>query len=179
MSKGRILLLNGTSSAGKTSLAWELQTNAPSYWYWLALDSFLDAVPSQQWEKEEGAGLSIAFSLHNDVIKLVADQGRDVIVDTVFCNREVFEAFKERFQGYTVLMVKAGCPLEELNRREKARGDRDIGLAASQIPLLTPREDYDLIVDTHAETIAECGKRIMELLANPPAITVFETLCTQ
>ena len=35
MTKGRILLLNGPSSAGKTTLAWELQTNAPSYWYWL------------------------------------------------------------------------------------------------------------------------------------------------
>jgi chloramphenicol 3-O phosphotransferase len=37
--------------------------------------------------------------------------------------------YYRRFEGYPVLFVLVECPLEELERREKARGDRQIGQA--------------------------------------------------
>jgi len=167
MQKGRILLLNGPSSAGKTTLSRELQANAPGYWYWLPLDCFLDAVPSQQWEHDRGGGFCAAFDLHHDCVKLVSDQGRDVIVDTVLCGRNMFASFEKRLAGYPVVMVKVTCPVEELNRRELARGNREIGLAASQADIMVPQKSYALIVDTHAQSTQECARRILELLADP------------
>ena len=176
MEKGRILLLNGPSSAGKTTLAWELQTSAPSYWYWLPLDYFLDAVPSQQWEKDESEGFRIAFDLHHDCVKLISDQGKDVIVDTVFCGKDSFASFEKKLSNYTVIMVKVTCPVEELNRREIARGDRDIGLAAGQVEIMVPQQSYDLIVDTYAQSTEEIARKILKLLENPEQHTAFKTL---
>jgi len=167
MEKGRILLLNGPSSAGKTTLAWELQTNAPNYWYWLPLDHFFDTVPSQLWEKDEDESFRIAFDFHHDCIKLASDQGKDVIVDTVFCCRDTFASFERKLAGYPVIMVKVTCPVEELNRRELARGDRDVGIAVGEADIIVPQKSYDLIVDTHAQSTEECARCIMELLANP------------
>ena len=177
MEKGRILLLNGPSSAGKTTLAWELQTNAPSYWYWLPLDCFLDAVPSQQWDNDRDESFRTAFDLYHDCVKLVSDQGKDIIVDTVLCGRDTFASFEKRLAGYPVIMVKVTCPVEELNRRELARGDRDVGLAAGQADIMVPQKSYDLIVDTHTQSIKECARLVMELLANSEKPhTAFETL---
>jgi len=163
MKKGRILLLNGTSSAGKTTLAWELQTNAPDYWYWLPLDCFLDAVPSQLWDKDEDEGYCVAYNLYFDCVKLVCDQGKNLIMDTVFCDNERFSFFEESFIGYPIIKVKVTCPIEELNRRELARGDRDIGLAASQMDIIVPQDGYDLIVDTHAQSAEECARQIINI----------------
>jgi len=177
MKKGRILLLNGPSSAGKTTLAWELQTKAPDYWYWLPLDCFLDAVPSQLWDKNEGEGFRIAFDFHHDCAKLISDQGKDIIVDTVLCGRDAFVSLEKKLDGYPVVMVKVICPVEELKRRELARGDRDIGLAASQANIMAPLNTYDLIVDTYTQSTEECARRIMDLLANPgKPPTAFEML---
>ena len=120
-----ILFLNGPSSAGKTTLARELQTNAPSHWYWLPFDCFLDAVPSKQWDSDESEGFRTAYDLHHDCIKLISDQGKDIIVDTVMYSEDSFAAFVNKFAEYPVIMVKVVCPVEELNKRERERGDRD------------------------------------------------------
>ena len=164
MVKGRILLLNGTSSAGKTTLSWELQTHAPGYWYWLALDSFLDAVPSQLWDKDQDKGYMTAIDMHSNCVKLIADQGKDVIVDTVLCGDEAYKSFVQRLAGYKVIMVKVTCPVDELERRERNRGDRDIGTAVNQIDRITPKDGYDLVVDTHAQSTEECAQMVIKLL---------------
>jgi len=167
MKKGQILLLNGPSSAGKTTLAWELQTNAPGYWYWLPLDCFFDAVPSRLWDENEDEGFTAAFALYHDCVKLISDQGKDIIMDTVICNKGSFASFETRLAGYPVAMVKVTCPVEELERRELERGDREIGLAAGQAGIMVPQKSYDLVVDTHEQSPAECAELVMGMLANP------------
>jgi chloramphenicol 3-O phosphotransferase len=167
MSKGIILLINGPSIAGKTTLSWELQTNAPGYWYWLPLDCFLDAVPSQQWDKDRDEAFKTAFDLYYNCIKLISDQGKDIIVDTVMCSKDAFASFENKLLGYSVIMVKVTCPVDELNRRELARGDRDIGLAAGQVEIMVPQQCYDLVLDTHAQSTQDCARQIIELLKNP------------
>ena len=44
MSSGRIILLNGSSSAGKTTLAITLQQLLPDPWHHIALDQFRDGL---------------------------------------------------------------------------------------------------------------------------------------
>lgn len=176
MEKGRILLLNGPSSAGKTTLSWELQTKAPGFWYWLALDYFFDAVPSQLWERDEGKGFRNAFDLHHDCVRLLSDQGKDVIMDTVLCSRESISSFAQKLADCPVTMVKVICPVEELNRRELARGDRDIGLAAGQAEIIARQNNYDLTVDTHGDSTEECARQIIGLLTSGRPSAAFQSL---
>jgi len=66
--------------------------------------------------------------------------------------------------------------VEELNRREMARGDRDIGLASGQAEIIVPQQSYDLIVDTNKQSTEECTRQIIELLVNLRQPTAFQKL---
>ena len=87
-------------------------------------------------------------------------------MDTVICGKDPFASFETRLTGYPVVMVKVTCPVEELKRREQERGDREIGLAAGQADIMVPQKSYDLIVDTHQQSVKECARLIMDLLAD-------------
>ena len=176
MEKGIILLINGPGSAGKTTLSWKLQDKAPGYWYWLPIDHFFDMIPSQQWERDREESFRIAYDFHHDCVRVLSDQGKNVIVDTVICSEDKLVSFVNKLSEHTVIMVKATCPLEELNRREIARGDREIGLAANQTDKVIPKDDYDLVVDTHAQTTDECARYIMDLSVNHQSINAFKKL---
>jgi chloramphenicol 3-O phosphotransferase len=76
------------------------------------------------------------------------------------------------------MMVHVTCPLDELRRREKARGDRKIGHGESQLAVLMPRDNYELVVDTHAETNEVNADRIIELSAHFSEFKSFRALWT-
>lgn len=56
------------------------------------------------------------------------------------------------------------CPLEELERRELARGDRHIGLAKSQYALIHSHGEYDLTVNTFDSSTLECTEEILAFI---------------
>ena len=64
--------------------------------------------------------------------------------------------------GCDVFWVRIDISREELERREAARGDREIGKAAWQREHLTPKEDaaYDLLLDGEAPS-GENARRIL------------------
>jgi chloramphenicol 3-O phosphotransferase len=80
---------------------------------------------------------------------------------------------------YNVLFVHVTCPVEELRRREKERGDRHIGMSESQLETLEPQNTYDITVDTHNNSIKACTDMIIEMLNYPEKITAFKTLWSQ
>lgn len=49
---------------------------------------------------------------------------------------------------YEVFFIGVQCPLAELERRERERGNRTVGRAAIQAPLVHAHGVYDLTVDT-------------------------------
>ena len=57
------------------------------------------------------------------------------------------------------------CPLEELERRERERGNRPIGLAAFQFPIVHENMRYDIELDTSANDPAACAAQIKTFLA--------------
>lgn len=67
-------------------------------------------------------------------------------------------------QNYPVLLVGVHCPIEELDRREAARGDRNPGQARGQLDFVHQREIYDIEVDTHKDGVAACAARVSEEL---------------
>jgi len=162
MKKGRIIFLEGVSSAGKTTLAKTLQARLPEPFFWLAGDTIWTMAPEKFKHDMEVIFPKIDAATIN-TIKLFSKLGIDVIVDiapVIRSNRK----FAKMLRNCPVLYVNVTCPPEELRRRERARGDRQIGLGESQLAGLSPQGAYDIIVDTHNSTCEECAEQIIAVL---------------
>jgi len=133
--KGKIIFLNGTSSAGKTTLAKALQEELEEPYF--ALDEFykvLGFIPDKYRRGDLGveAGWKVFFNAmsgFHHAVKTFSDMGLNTIVtDVLEKDHKSLEIF-EVLHGYPVLFVHVTCPADELRRREKERGDRNIGMA--------------------------------------------------
>lgn len=60
------------------------------------------------------------------------------------------------------MSVGVFCPLDELERREKERGDRRIGQAKEQLEFVHKEEVYDLKVDTFRDGLEGCVEKILQ-----------------
>jgi chloramphenicol 3-O phosphotransferase len=68
------------------------------------------------------------------------------------------------------------CSPQELERRERERGDRPVGLAVRRLAQVHAHGVYDLECDTGRSTPLERARRIKEFLADRPSPTTFERL---
>lgn len=191
MEKGKIIFLNGVSSTGKTTLAKSLQLRLTEPYHWLNVDTFItftDMKHNPATYFEEGKD---PVSLYPHIIKLYSDLGVNVIADaafmkwqgpTLFLALETLEKCIEMLHEYPLLYVHVTCPLEELHRRHKERGDRGSELNIKQSEHLLAGEShgiYDITVDTFQNTKEECADKIIELLEEPEKHTAFKTLWSQ
>jgi chloramphenicol 3-O-phosphotransferase len=193
MTKGKIIFLNGVSSSGKTTLAKSLQERLTEPFYWLAVDTFIETLMPKKYFSIDGFNPDGAepvifktISLAQHTIKFFADMGANTIVEHILFPSIEIQPYKnqtvecvELLHEYPVLFVHVTCPLEELRRREKKRGDRDIGRAEIQLPHLTAQDSYDITVDTHNSSIEECANKIVALLDYPEKFTAFKTMWSQ
>lgn len=184
MNRGKIIFLNGVSSAGKTTLAKILQEKLSEPFYLLANDTFADMSPEKFWDINVEETYDRALKGMYYTIKTFSDIGINVIIDDVLLKVEKdgydrLEECVKLLHDYPVLFVHVTCPIEELRRREKERGDRSIGQGESQLAELNPQDTYDITVDTHNNTNEECADKIIELLNHPEKFTAFKTLWTK
>ena len=185
MSKGKIICLNGVSSSGKSTLVKSLQENLREPYYWMSEDTFVFMLPDKfnafknDTEENERILEEALFNYYHTV-KLYSDRGSNIIIDTVLDDDEWVHYLIEVLQNNPVLFVHVTCPKEELVKRELARGDREIGLAVEQLEYLSPQEQiYDIVVDTHVNTIDECANKIIAFLDNSDNFQAFKTLWAQ
>ena len=176
MQKGKIIFLNGVSSAGKTTLAKALQNKLSEPFYLLANDMFCDMAPEKFWDINVGETIWRALLGLHHTIKTFSDVGINSIVDDVLF-QDGMEECVEILHDYNVLFVHVVClSLEELRRREKQRGDRGIGQGESQLAGLSPQDTYDITVDTFADSTEVCADKIIEMLGNSEKFTAFGIL---
>ena len=168
--QGTIIFLNGTSSSGKTSIAKNFQNSAKELWLWMALDSFLGMFPSDlNRELPPFAQLSRNFYL---TAAVWARGGYNVIIDTVYDSGNCVSNSIDALSKFRVYSIGVHCPLEKLAERERIRGDREIGIAQSQLDRVHKYCSYDLELDTSVLSPAECAVKIHALLnalSNPSA----------
>lgn len=152
MQTGRVILLNGTSSAGKTSLARALQHVLDEEFLLLAIDDFVETmVPPRCKEEHYGVSSDVTrrmlHGFHHSIGAFVRT-GNHVIIDHVLLRPEWVESLSEALGEAPACCVKVSCPLEVLEAREKERGDRPLGLARSQVSLVHQFLTYDLALNT-------------------------------
>jgi chloramphenicol 3-O phosphotransferase len=152
----RIVLLNGTSSAGKTVVARDLQRTLEPRWLYLEFDQFVemltDAVPDSASEADgDDLGPWLADGWYR-VVGGVAASGFDLIVEDVILEPYRLEAAIRLLTPFDVTFVAVRCPLEVAVQRERDRGDREIGLVRRQFNLVHADRVYDCEIDTSALT---------------------------
>ena len=74
--------------------------------------------------------------------------------------------WQEHLAGLDLFTVGVHCELAELERREKARGDRMIGQARRQFEHVHDEMRYDLEIDTGALTPGQAAKCILAARPN-------------
>ena len=179
-SKARIVLLNGVGSVGKTSIAKALQTVTTEPFLHLQMDAFLEMLPAAYdnhpdgfvYETVEDAGKPVVAITAGPVgaramrgmryaVAAMAGQGNNLIVDEVMLGGERAE-YAELLRAFDLMCVGVFAPLDVIERREAARGDRMLGLARWQFDRVHRNAAYDFEVDTSEATPLECALSIRD-----------------
>ena len=162
----KVIILNGVSSAGKTTLAREIQTQAQETFLHIEMDKFISFLPDgdefkPEWfrlDKVDGpsgklprisngpSGEALLSVMRQFVIN-AGQKGLNMVVDEV-CHAPEITDYREGLSGCQTLVVKVGAPIDVIEDREKARGARLIGLAREQSSHLHTGIPYDVEVDT-------------------------------
>lgn len=174
----RMIILNGGSSSGKSSIARALQESLTDPWLTLGIDDLIDAGPS--WLLNGGDGLGFGadgsvtsgagFSAVNRAwdagLVAMAREGARIIVDEVFLRGgEAQLEWLTLLAGLPVLWVGVHCPAEVAEAREAARGDRIPGMATLQAQTVHKGMTYDVVVDSSAMTPQRAAAEIAAALS--------------
>lgn len=180
--RGRIILLNGASSSGKSSIADALLPLLDDPWFVVPVDG-LGAMRSTVHRRAlDGAEVDemlrrTRLGYHRAVAGLVS-AGNDVIMDYPLSERWRLDDLLTVLDGCDVTLVEVRCRLDELERRERARGDRPIGLARTQTAVYEVGE-CDIAVDTTTDDAATCARAIADRLPHVTAPKAFDRLRVQ
>lgn len=162
-----IILLNGPSSSGKSTLAKELKKSIYDVFGYdyeiVSIDDFLNMSPDRTIYEEDVYEISKQLC---DKAVAIYNKGMGVIIDHVITSQRIYNNMMESFNQFKVMKICVTCPVEELRRREKERGDRCAGSAEASMEYLYPKKDYDLTVDTYALSCEENARIICDFIKN-------------
>lgn len=158
-----IILLNGSSSSGKSTLAKVLQTviedKRNERYDIVSIDDFLKMTTEEVIYEDDV--FEISDALCESVLQAL-EESQGVIIDHVITSERIFDQLKEAVSPNRLWLVHVTCPLEIIRKREQERKDRCLGSAEASYTYLFPKEGYDLTVDTYSMTISECANQIFE-----------------
>ena len=162
------IVLNGTSSAGKTSIAKALQRLSPIPVLHASVDTFLGMLywPTIGADEERKECIHICVANFHATLATFAANPFVLVVDHVFEQHAWFEECKKALQQKKTYFVGVHCPLAILEQRERQRGDRRIGIAMGQFDSVHLQKPYALEFDTSLATPDECASKIIQFTAN-------------
>ncbi len=158
MEHGKIILISGTSSSGKSTLAKGLQKSLADPFLHVQLDSYIEMLPrTDDWEMFQRMVRGL-----NRSVAVMAEESNNLIVDHVLIDNAWLEQLIELLRERYVLFVGLHCPLEELERRESERDARRQDFARQQFDNIHAGKIYDLNLDTSVLSAEECVERVLD-----------------
>ena len=190
MSIGRVLILNGASSAGKSTIAEKFAAHRAAdgeWWLTIALDDYLAKVAPEWFAAgdhrgpfsvdgirfvpcEQGLGVELGekgrqlLTLYRQSVAVAARLGFDVVVDEVAFDEHAVGEWEATLAGLDVTWVAVRCDADVVAAREAARGDREIGLARAQTAIVHRSATYDIELDTTDTPADELVARLIDAM---------------
>ncbi len=187
MTPGKIIVLNGASSSGKTSIVKALQDILEEPFLDAGIDRFIWMLPRRYldrplWDEVLGlateagpVGHRLVSGMHQS-IAVLSRAGNNVVADHVLVERRWLEECTRLFSDLPALFVGVRCPLEVLEQREAARANRTLGQARAQFHRVHAHGIYDLEVDTSRSSAEACALQIKQRLEEGGAPHAFKRL---
>ena len=173
---GVIVILNGASSSGKTTLLRLLQERLEEPYLDAGIDKFIWMLPERWlerplWDDVLGlatrageAGQRLFNGMHHAIAEL-SRAGNNVLADHVLVEPAWVTECAALFTGLPAYLIGVRCPLEVLVERERSRRNRTLDQAAAQHPLVHAHGVYDFEVDTARFNPQECAEQVATFLA--------------
>ncbi|HEU5347336.1 MAG TPA: AAA family ATPase [Ktedonobacterales bacterium] len=190
-----IILLIGTSSAGKSSLAKRLQEILPEPYLLLGIDDVFRMVP-ERWGGGLGGPLSavgfrydrtsepgvitirygaegerILRGMHRAVAAF-AEAGNNIIVDEMLLDERILVDWAEQLGRFHPYLVQVTAAVEVLEQRERRRGNEP-GLSKGHL-LHNALRYRDLLIDTTDCTPTACADTLLRWMAMRPPATALD-----
>ena len=171
---GIVIILNGPSSVGKSSIIKAFQSKENRPWLGIGIDNFfigilppkfyLENKPEyysimQGIASEDDNGKIFKLNIGPDGQKIIkgmhraiaayANTGNNIIVDYIKYEDAWIDDFKKSLHGIKVIWVGVTASLETIQKREKKRGTSPEGHARSIYHRVHQDITYDLILDTN------------------------------
>ena len=172
-----VVVLNGISSSGTSSLARAVQQLLPEPYLVLGVDDLIDALPPAMLAQEDGLVLGEggqvdageAFTAVEDAwyagLGAMARAGARLVLDEVLLGgARSQQRLGSALHGLRVVWVAVDCHLEVAADRESRRPDRTPGMAAVQVDLVHDGVQYDVRLDTSATSAAACARQLLDAL---------------
>jgi chloramphenicol 3-O phosphotransferase len=165
MSGGKIILLNGASSSGKSTLARDIQAVIEEPFWHFSIDHLRDAgvLPLARIRSGEFPWKAMRagfFEGFDRSLAAYASAGNNLIVEHIVETPAWMARLADLLAPHDVFFVGVHCGLAELERREKARGDRPAGDARRDFETIHLHARYDFEIDTTAPKGDEAARVI-------------------
>ena len=161
----QIILLNGPSSSGKSTLSKTLQAliweKRSLKYEVVSIDDFMKTDPMETIYEDDV--FEISGNLCDHVLERMKESS-GVIIDHVITSERIYQQLKNAMEDYTLFEVHVDCSLEILKKREQERKDRCPGSAEASATYLFPKDGYDLTVDSGLRSAEENARIIFEAL---------------
>ena len=168
MEKGKIIFLNGVTSAGKTSIVEALQSQGDIFFYVVANDLFQEMVGENYLRADYWKYLSEVIIMMYHTAKLYSDMGKNVLIDGILVEREEikphYHQLLEILKDNPLDIVEVYCPLDVCRQRNIIRGDRYETQSLEQHDLMAKNIKYSVTVDTSVYSSEECAEQIVREL---------------
>lgn len=165
MKKGRIVFLNGVTSAGKTSIVDAIQERDDVFFYVVANDLFQEMVGDKYLREDYWKYLSEVIIMMYHTAKLYSDMGKNVLIDGILVERDEIKPHYRRmleiFKDNPLDVIEVYCPLDICRKRNILRGDRYENQSDEQHELMAKNIEYRMRVDTSRHSAEECAEMII------------------
>ena len=168
MEKGRIIFLNGVTSAGKTSIVESIQNRDDVFFHVVANDLFQEMVGDKYLRQDYWKYLSEVIIMMYHTAKLYSDMGKNVLIDGILVERDEitphYQQMLDILKDNPLDIVEVYCPLEICRQRNIIRGDRFETQSEEQHILMAQNIKYSVSVDTSQNSPDECADTIVRKL---------------